>query len=207
MNIVQGKVLILNSSYEPIGTISVKQAMCKLSRTDSTLNVVEWSELNTISSVNGAYPVPSVLRLNYQINLRKRRGQSQGKRDRIYMRDKFTCQYCSVKQGKKLAGGERFTRDLMTLDHIKPQSRGGLTSAENLVLACKPCNQTKGDKTPEEAKMPLLTSATLLKIRLETVVISNYSDICPEWKKYLFMNNEGDENLSHANDDFYGKSD
>ena len=34
-------------------------------------------------------------------------------------------------------------------------SQGGTTVWENVVIACVPCNQTKGGRTPEQAKMKL----------------------------------------------------
>ena len=44
----------------------------------------------------------------------------------------------------------------LTIDHIIPRGRGGQDLWENLVAACKTCNQMKGNKTPEEAGMPLI---------------------------------------------------
>jgi hypothetical protein len=34
----------------------------------------------------------------------------------------------------------------LTTDHLIPRSRGGDESADNVVLACQPCNTTRGDK-------------------------------------------------------------
>ena len=62
----------------------------------------------------------------------------------VFLRDRFTCQYC----------GER---DELTFDHVVPRSKGGLTTWENVVAACSPCNLRKGDKLCREADMhPLL---------------------------------------------------
>jgi 5-methylcytosine-specific restriction endonuclease McrA len=47
------------------------------------------------------------------------------------------CAYCG-KPGK------------MTMDHVLPVSRGGGTTADNVVPACQSCNSSKGAKTPEE---------------------------------------------------------
>jgi 5-methylcytosine-specific restriction endonuclease McrA len=33
----------------------------------------------------------------------------------------------------------------LTLDHLKPKSRGGSNSLENLRLACFPCNNSRGN--------------------------------------------------------------
>ena len=35
----------------------------------------------------------------------------------------------------------------LSIDHVMPLSKGGLWTWENLVTACKPCNQKKADKT------------------------------------------------------------
>lgn len=38
----------------------------------------------------------------------------------------------------------------MTVDHVKPLSKGGTDDRGNLVPACRPCNTEKLDFTPEE---------------------------------------------------------
>lgn len=202
---LQGRVLILNSSYEPIGTMSISRAMCKISRADSTLQVLEWEEGRTLTTTKGEYPIPSVLRLTYFLDIRRRRNKSGAKRLKIYMRDKQRCQYCGVKVGsyhkilnKKLSLGD------LTLDHIYPASRGGKTIPENLVTACKPCNQRKADRTPDEARMPLLTPQTLLRVHLDTILMCNYAEATPAWKKYLFMDSEGDQTLHTVGEHAYG---
>ena len=42
----------------------------------------------------------------------------------------------------------------MTHDHIQPVSKGGQTNFENICLACRSCNEFKGDST--EAVDPLI---------------------------------------------------
>jgi len=64
----------------------------------------------------------------------------------LYARDKWLCAYC----------GEQFKDFKLTIDHVHPQSRGGKNIWTNCVTACKVCNHRKGDRTPEEAHMPLL---------------------------------------------------
>jgi 5-methylcytosine-specific restriction endonuclease McrA len=71
-------------------------------------------------------------------------------RRNIFERDKNTCQYC----------GRRMPKSDVTLDHVVPRSRGGIDSWENLVLACMECNVRKGNRTPEEAHMPLFRKPT-----------------------------------------------
>lgn len=52
-------------------------------------------------------------------------------RNAIKERDDYCCTYCGS------------TEDL-TIDHVRPRSKGGPTNADNCVTACKACNQAKG---------------------------------------------------------------
>jgi HNH endonuclease len=65
---------------------------------------------------------------------------------KLFKRDRYTCAYC---------GGE-FHEHELEREHIVPTSRGGADTWTNVVSACRACNQLKGAKTPEEARMPLL---------------------------------------------------
>ena len=47
--------------------------------------------------------------------------------------------------------------DALTIEHIVPRSKGGISSWENCVLACFDCNRRKADRTPEQAGMKLRT--------------------------------------------------
>jgi 5-methylcytosine-specific restriction endonuclease McrA len=107
------------------------------------------------------------------------------KRLRIYMRDKFRCQYC----------GEKKPATALTLDHIVPRSRGGDNSPVNVVTACIPCNNRKADRTPDEARMPLLTSQSTLRVKLERVVLCHYAEARSEWRKYIFMDVHDDRDV------------
>ena len=59
-------------------------------------------------------------------------------RQLILERDNFTCQYCGDKDGPFEA------------DHVMPKSRGGTDDESNLLCACRTCNRSKKDRTPEE---------------------------------------------------------
>jgi hypothetical protein len=69
------------------------------------------------------------------------------------------------------------------MDHIIPKSQGGEKSWKNIVASCKPCNQKKGNRTPEQAGMKLLkepkplTGPGMLKRRSE--------NLHSHWKDYL----------------------
>src|SRR5918912_3036492 len=103
---INGRVLLLNQTYEPLGTVSVARAIIMVFK--NTVSVEEWDGERVLRTVREEFPVPSVVRRREYINVRRRREASGMKRLRIYMRDKFRCQYC----GEKKAVGE------LTLDHI-----------------------------------------------------------------------------------------
>jgi len=149
---LDGRVLLLNQTYEPLGTVSVARAVIMTIK--GTVTVEELDGERVLRSARTEFPVPSVVRRRIYINVRQRREASGMKRARIYMRDKFRCQYCGV---KKTAGD-------LTLDHILPRSRGGDNSPMNIVTACVACNNRKGSRTPSEARMPLLTPQTALRV-------------------------------------------
>lgn len=95
----------------------------------------------------------SILRVNSIVMIRGERvAQKEYHREPVlervvlFERDRYVCAYC----------GEHYRYDDLSMDHIYPQARGGRWSWMNLVTACKPCNARKDDRTPEEARMPLL---------------------------------------------------
>lgn len=191
--VTKRRVLILNKSYEALNTMSVETALKKLSKPDARMEVEVWDDENVVHTSKGAYPIPVVIRLTYYLDLIKKREKSGSKRFSIYKRDKFKCAYC----------GEKIT-DLskLTLDHIYPKSRGGRNTPDNLVTCCYVCNHRKGDRTPEEARMKLLVPKSLLKVRLDTVQMSNYLEYYPIWRKYLFLEGPGHPNLTAEGDKF-----
>jgi len=58
----------------------------------------------------------------------------------VFLRDRFTCQYCG--------SGEE-----LTFDHVIPRSRGGQTRWDNVVAACSPCNLRKANAMPKTCGM------------------------------------------------------
>jgi 5-methylcytosine-specific restriction endonuclease McrA len=172
---LNGRVLLLNQTYEPLGTVSVARAVTMVFK--NTVTVEEWDGTRVLRSPRAEFRVPSVIRRRIFINVRRRRQASGMKRLRVYMRDKFRCQYC----------GDKKTAAELTLDHIFPRSRGGDNTPVNIVTACLACNNRKGNRTPDEARMPLLTTQTALRVKLERVVLCHYAEARTEWRKYLFL--------------------
>jgi len=133
------KVLVLNQDFSAITVCSVPKAFLLVYLNKAEL--VTQSHSGRLRTVRETYPLPSVIRLHSYVHIPYRNGVVLN-RQNIFKRDGGHCQYCGS------------SRDL-TLDHVHPRSRGGKTSWDNLVTACKSCNSRKGDSTPEEAEMPL----------------------------------------------------
>ncbi|MCG2634454.1 MAG: HNH endonuclease [Gammaproteobacteria bacterium] len=64
----------------------------------------------------------------------------------LFKRDAFACLYC----------GNPFSRQDLSRDHVTPISRNGQDNWNNVVTACKRCNNHKANRTPEQAGMQLL---------------------------------------------------
>lgn len=64
----------------------------------------------------------------------------------LFRRDNHLCLYC----------GQKFHHRDLSRDHITPLSRGGVDAWNNVVTACKRCNNHKAGRTPEQAGMQLL---------------------------------------------------
>src|SRR5690606_35273205 len=64
----------------------------------------------------------------------------------LFRRDSNLCLYC----------GHCFAVSELTRDHVRPLSRGGRDHWTNVVTACRRCNNHKGGRTPEEARVQLI---------------------------------------------------
>ena len=64
----------------------------------------------------------------------------------LFKRDAHLCLYC----------GNHFQDRLLSRDHVTPVSHGGEDIWNNVVTACKRCNNHKAGRTPEQAGMQLL---------------------------------------------------
>ena len=121
------QVLVLNSTYEPVNVCSTRRALVLLLK--GKAESVETGP-NFIRSERASYASPVVIRLNQYVRLPHPDGRRLSRRA-ILARDGFRCQYCGN------------TRQL-TIDHIIPRSRGGVSSWDNVVTSCAPCNVRKG---------------------------------------------------------------
>lgn len=162
------KVLLLNASYEPLNICSWRRAVVLLLKGKATQ--VE----HHTDYVYKEMPAPSVIRLLYYIKSPYK--SIPLSRKNLMHRDHYTCQYC----GKK-------GHDL-TIDHIQPRSRGGKDEWENCAVACHQCNTKKGNRTPDEAHMPL-RKKPVRPVNFLSFEISKQSrdvKVYEDWVKYFY---------------------
>lgn len=156
---IKQRVLVLNRNWIPLGVVTVRRAIVLMLTTDqdgrpkamsldndlSMHDWTSWSELdsgiNSVRTCSRAFRSPSVL--ISRTDAMPRLAPSFSKRA-ILRRDRYACQYC----------GSPYE---LTIDHVIPRSLGGGNGWTNCVTACYPCNHSKGDRTPEQAGMKLLS--------------------------------------------------
>lgn len=140
------RVEVLNASFEGLGNTKFSRALKLV--LDGDAEVIEADENRFVRSVNGEeIPFPKVIRLLRYRNVPFTYAEEFFSKGGVLRRDNHTCGYC----GKTSDSGVT-----MTHDHILPKSRGGGDTWMNAITACTKCNGKKNDRTPEEARMPLL---------------------------------------------------
>lgn len=102
--------------------------------------------MNAVTGRQSTLEVPPILALRGQARINLFDLVPTFSRAKLVRRDRHICAYC----------GERAEWRDLTVDHIQPASRGGPLSWMNTVAACRACNARKADRTPDEARMPLL---------------------------------------------------
>lgn len=93
----------------------------------------------------------------------------------VFLRDDFTCQYCSGKD------------EYLTFDHVIPRVRGGKTNWENIVAACSDCNTKKGHKIMKPIREPFKPSKFDL-MKVQKKYPPNY--LHESWMDYLYWDTE-----------------
>lgn len=131
--------LVLNADYRPLSYYPLSlwhwQATIKAVFLDR-VNIVDYYD-RKIHSPTREFSLPSVVALKTYVRPALYPAFT---RFNVFLRDRFTCQYCG-------------DRDELTFDHLIPRARGGLTRWDNVVTACSPCNLKKGAGDAKEIGM------------------------------------------------------
>lgn len=152
--------LVLNKAMIAISTVSVKKAITYVcnekarfldvfNKSYALMDIDQWMDTDFtehndfLVTTQGLMKTPEIVVLTNYPGF-KAKGVKLTRRN-LWKRDQCMCQYC----------GKKPRKDEITIDHVIPQSRGGRSIWENVVLACFRCNSKKNNKTPVEAGMRL----------------------------------------------------
>ena len=126
--------LVLNADFRPLSYYPLS-----LWGWQDAIKAVFLDRVNIVSHYDSVVESPSFeMRLPSVVSLKayvRPSRQPAFTRFNVFLRDRFTCQYC----------GEH---EELTFDHVVPRSKGGATTWENVVAACSPCNLRKADRLP-----------------------------------------------------------
>ena len=165
---LNSSVLVLNRFYMAVHVIAARRALTLLYRDTAEVVHLEdgqfcnysfqsWCEVSEllagakgehddwIRCVDFELQIPRVIRLNVYSKTPKMTLRLT--RRNLFARDEHQCQYCA----------KTFSPIDLSIDHVNPRCRGGETSWENVVCCCMKCNSKKGDRTPTEAGMELIS--------------------------------------------------
>ncbi|MBI3533924.1 MAG: HNH endonuclease [Deltaproteobacteria bacterium] len=169
--------LVLNASFEPLHVVSWQRAIQLLFQ--GKVEVVEESD-QEVRTIKFTIKIPAVLRLLKYIPIKTKKDMIRFSRANVFLRDNHTCQYCGKKQPKSN----------LTLDHITPIVQGGRKCWENIVTACKLCNQLKGGRTPQEAGLHLIRKPNKPNWLPAAFLQFNLSITPQRWRIYLNVKSE-----------------
>lgn len=157
--VLDRSVLVLNRSWIPVHVSTVRRAICMVyqsvaqviaSDTLQACDFEDWICLpdppcsGYIATMTLPIPAPEVIQLLSYNKIPNH--EAPFTRQNLYHRDNYTCQYCARKDAL----------DRLSIDHVRPRSKGGLTSWENCVLACIQCNARKADRNLHESGLRLI---------------------------------------------------
>ena len=133
--------LVLNADYRPLSYYPLSLWCWQDSIKSVFLNrvVIVNHYDRIIRSPSFHMKLPSVIALK---NYVRPQSNPNFTRFNVFLRDKFSCQYCGNKNE-------------LTFDHLLPRSRGGITDWFNVVTSCSDCNVQKGGRLLTSSGMTL----------------------------------------------------
>lgn len=162
------RVLLLNSTYEPLTALPMRRAVVMLMCGKADVVHADPSG-PVIHSATRSVTVPSVIRLRSYVRV-PYRARIPMTRAALMHRDRFRCAYCGGKAD--------------TVDHVVPRSRGGEHTWENCVAACSTCNHRKADRMLSELGWALRSTPSRPKGQ-HWRLLSTVKELDPAWMRYL----------------------
>jgi 5-methylcytosine-specific restriction endonuclease McrA len=130
-------------SWGPLSVWSWQDALVAVLQ-DRVTRVIDYD--TEVHSATRSVPIPSVVALKRF----HRRRKVPFTRYHVFLRDRFSCQYC----------GETLPAKELTFDHVVPRCRGGVTSWSNVVTCCQRDNLFKGSMPLKQSGLRLLATPT-----------------------------------------------
>jgi len=124
--------LLLNATYEPLCVVSSRRAIVLVLAAKA--EAVEVTD-DEVHAERITLAVPVVVRLTRYVRV-PYPAQVPLSRRAVFTRDSSTCVYCGAAA--------------TSIDHVVPRSRGGANSWDNVVAACRRCNDVKADRSLAE---------------------------------------------------------
>lgn len=185
------KILVLNMDASPMTVMSFERGFrlaykgkadvvsyvednpinCAINDDDYLKLITECPTLLTDDGVG--FKRPTIVRLNKYVYIPHKKVTLS--RYNIYRRDDYTCVYCPSTEN-------------LTIDHVKPKSKGGRNSWENLATCCGNCNLEKGNMPLSEYTK--LTGKTIRHMPYRPSYmefLSQYKDIHEDWRPYVYV--------------------
>ena len=140
----QYPALVLNADYTPLSYVPLSlwswQDTIRAVIRDAVTVLSEYDV--SVRSPSTSMQLPSVIVLKKYVGRNKNKGSPCFTRRNLFLRDKFTCQYCDT----------CLPMHALTYDHVWPRAKGGGTTWENVVTACSKCNLKKAARPLDEIK-------------------------------------------------------
>lgn len=178
--------MVLDEGWLAIHTVSVRHALRLLStgaargvvpESSMTLDFDSWMDQDVAPSEDAIQSVRKSVRIPEVIVLTRYRGvpvrTPSFSRRNLIRRDRHQCQYCGLRPGMHE----------LSIDHVMPRSRGGRSTWENCVLACRRCNRKKRNRTPNQAGMMLLREPRAP--RWSPFVEVPKTHLRPSWERFV----------------------
>ena len=172
--------LVLNADFRPLSYYPLS-----LWSWQDAIKAVFLERVNIVEEYDHAVRSPTIeMKLPSVVSLKtfvKPSSHPAFTRFNVFLRDRFSCQYCG-------------SRDDLTFDHIVPRSRGGKTVWNNVVTACAHCNLLKGNRLPTQSGMfpkqkPIQPTSYMLQENGRAFP-PNY--LHESWRDYLYWDTELD---------------
>ncbi|TWT98865.1 HNH endonuclease [Neorhodopirellula pilleata] len=193
--VLDTNVLVLNRFYMAVRVVNVRRALTLLYRECAEVidsddgafvshDFDSWCEISQLAAldkqpdedflkaVDFEVKVPRIVRLTRFDRMPVQTVRFN--RRNLFARDDYRCQYC----------GKAEPTHKLSLDHVVPRSHGGATTWENIVCSCLRCNSRKGGRTPQQARMQLLSQPA--RPRFNPLMTQSVDDPrYQSWKTFL----------------------